>query len=57
MKVDVVALIIVAIYHILVKFNVTIFKKFITIIDIIVYDETFIVQTQIVNITKVYFSF
>ena len=60
-KINIIALIVnivaVANYHDLIKPNVVIFKKLIIFIDIIVYKKTSTIQTQIVEITAVYFNF
>ena len=59
MKIDVVVLAIeitiVIIYQNLVKSNVF-DKKMITSIDIIIYDETFTTQTQLINVIEFYFN-
>ena len=59
MKIDVVVLAIettiVIVYQSLIKSNVF-DKKMITSIDIIIYDETFATQTQLVNVIEFYFN-
>ena len=61
MKVDVTTLIIdatiVAVYQNLSKFDVVVFKKLIIANNIIVYEETSIIQIQIINVAEVYFNF
>ena len=61
MKVDVIALtvdvVIVVVYHNFIKFDVTIFKKLTIANNITVYNETSIIQTQIVNVIEIYFNF
>ena len=61
MKIDVIVLtanvVVVTTYHSIVKSNVAFFKKFVIFIDITVYDETSMIQTQLTEIVEYYFKF
>ena len=52
----VVEVIVVIFYQNIAKLNIFFVKKLVTQIEIIVYEESLVIQIQIVDVTKVYFQ-